>query len=133
MARPKLEIDEEQVYELSKIQCTTAEMAAVLDCSPDTLERRFAAIMKRGREEGKKSLKRKQYEVAMGGNVTMLIWLGKQLLDQREKVEQRTEFSGQVKVEQKQVLVDEFLSLLSNKANERTNEPTHIHSPRQAQ
>ena len=39
--------------------------------------------IKRGR--GKIGLRRKQYEVAMAGNVPMLIWLGKQYLDQAEK------------------------------------------------
>ena len=66
------------------IQCTTSEMSAVLKCSPDTLERRFAAIIKNGREYGKMSIKRMQYKKAMEGNVGMLIWLGKQLLGQRE-------------------------------------------------
>jgi len=32
-------------------------------------------------------LAQKQYEVAMSGNVTMLIWLGKQYLSQSEKQE----------------------------------------------
>jgi hypothetical protein len=59
-------------------------MAAVLGCSADTLERRFAAVIKEGREQGKMSLKRKQYEVAMSGNVSMLIWLGKNILGQRD-------------------------------------------------
>jgi hypothetical protein len=30
------------------------------------------------------SLKRKQFDMAMKGNVTMLIWLGKQTLGQRD-------------------------------------------------
>lgn len=119
MARPPKPIDSKQVMELAKISCTMNEMAAVLGCSVDTLERRFADIIKEGREHGRMSLKRKQYEVAMGGNVTMLIWLGKQLLDQSEKVVQRTELSGQVKVERDQKAIEEFRELLSNKFNER--------------
>lgn len=85
MARPRKKIDPEQVRKLAAIQCTTAEMAAVLNCSSDTLERRFAAILKEGRANGCMSLKRKQYELAMSGNVGMLIWLGKQHLGQYEK------------------------------------------------
>lgn len=84
MARPKLVIDEEQVKKLAAINCSYAEMAAVLDCNESTLLRRYAEVIQKGRANGKMSLKRKQYELAMGGNVTMLIWLGKQLLDQRE-------------------------------------------------
>ena len=87
MARPKLEINSEQVRKLALIQCTMNEMASVLGCSVDTLERRFADIIKEGREQGTMSLKRKQYEIAMGGNVTMLIWLGKIVLKQVEKRE----------------------------------------------
>lgn len=89
--RPKKDIDEEQVLRLAAINCSYAEMAAVLGCDESTLTRRFAQVIKKGREQGNMSLKRKQYEIAMGGNVTMLIWLGKQRLDQREKIEQRTE------------------------------------------
>lgn len=88
MARPKKEIDEDQVLKLAAINCSLAEMAAVLNCSVDTLGRRFAEVIEKGRKQGNMSLKRKQFEVAMGGNVTMLIWLGKQRLDQSEKVVQ---------------------------------------------
>ena len=38
------------------------------------------------------SIRRKQAEVAMAGNVTMLIWLGKQRLGQRDRFD--TEHSG---------------------------------------
>lgn len=89
MARPKLQINEEQVKQLAAINCSYAEMAAVLDCDESTLSRRFAQAIKKGRETGTMSLKRKQWEIAMGGHVTMLIWLGKQMLGQTEKVEQR--------------------------------------------
>ena len=85
MARPKKKIDAEQVKKLAAIHCTNEEIASVVGCSKDTLERRFAAILKDGRAAGKMSLKRKQYELAMNGNVTLLIWLGKILLGQREE------------------------------------------------
>lgn len=90
MARPRKKIDPEQVKQLAMIQCSNAEMAAVLGCSHDVLERRFASAIKEGREHGKSSLKRAQYKLAMNGNATMLIWLGKQHLDQKDK----TEYSG---------------------------------------
>jgi hypothetical protein len=86
MARPKKKIDSEQVRELAAINCSYAEMAAVLRCDPKTLSTRFLKVIQEGREHGKMSLKRKQYEVAMSGNVTMLIWLGKQTLGQRDQV-----------------------------------------------
>lgn len=85
MPRHKLPIDEAQVEKLAAIMCTMNEMGSVLNCSVDTLERRFADVIQKGRDRGKMSLKRKQYETAMGGNVTMLIWLGKQHLGQKDK------------------------------------------------
>ena len=96
MARPPLDIDEEQVAKLAAINCSYEEMAAVLGCNPSTLTRRFAQAIEKGRSHGRMSLKRKQYEVAMGGNVTMLIWLGKQLLGQTDKVEQKIETLSQM-------------------------------------
>lgn len=82
MARPKKVIDPEQVKKLAMINCSLAEMAAVLGCNESTLQRRFAQVIKEGREQGKSSLKKKQFQVAMSGNVSMLIWLGKITLGQ---------------------------------------------------
>lgn len=84
MARPKKIVDEDQIMKLAAINCSYAEIAAVVGVDPSTLTRRFAQVIEKGREQGKMSLKRKQYEVAMGGNVSMLIWLGKQILGQRD-------------------------------------------------
>jgi hypothetical protein len=57
------------------------------DVSKDTLERNYAALIQKGKEEGKASLRRTQYLAAQKGNVTMMIWLGKQLLGQKERAE----------------------------------------------
>lgn len=93
--RPLTEIDWEQVEEMCFIQCTGEEMAAILKISFDTLERAIQREHKMGFAEyykihasgGKKSLRRVQFDKAMDGNVPMLIWLGKQMLGQTEKVE----------------------------------------------
>lgn len=85
MPKPKIPIDEAQVEKLAAIMCTMEEIGSIVNCSVDTLERRFAETIKKGRDKGKMSLKRKQYEMAIGGNVTMLIWLGKQHLGQRDR------------------------------------------------
>lgn len=87
MARPKLEIDEKLVEALARISCTYEEIASVVGCSVDTLERRFADQIEQGRQQGKTSLRRKQFEVALAGDRGMLIWLGKQVLKQTEKQE----------------------------------------------
>jgi hypothetical protein len=64
----------------------------VLRVSEDTIERwckrtyelGFADAYKKFSATGKTSLRRSQFNVALQGNPTMLIWLGKQYLGQRE-------------------------------------------------
>ena len=62
-------------------------IATILGCSTDTLHRRFAAVIKKGYERGNHSLRLMQYQKAMDGNTTMLIWLGKQRLGQSDRSE----------------------------------------------
>lgn len=84
--RPKFVIDYALVADLAKIHCTQAEIAAILGCSVDTLARdaEFCGVYKKGIEEGRSSLRRLQWAKANEGNPTMLVWLGKQLLGQRD-------------------------------------------------
>ena len=90
MGRPRLEFDPRQVEELGKIQSTHSELAAVLGVSLDTIKRRlkddaeFCTVYEKGLENGKSSLRRLQWKAALGGNITMQIWLGKQYLAQRD-------------------------------------------------
>lgn len=102
MARPTKKIDPELLDKLAAIHCTMEEMAAVFDCSVDTLERRFADVIKKGKAKGRASLRRLQYESAQKGNTGMLVWLGKQLLNQRDQPEQA---QVQVSVDGKNVKV----------------------------
>lgn len=78
-------IDENIVYELAKMHCNNKEIAAVVGVSVDTIERRFAVLVDKGKEEGRATLRRLQWQQAMKGNIMMLIWLGKQLLGQKDK------------------------------------------------
>jgi hypothetical protein len=95
--RPKKDIDSEQVLELAKLHCTIEEMSAVFNCDRKTLYNRFHDVIERGKEQGKMSLRRKQVEMALSGNVPMLIWLGKNYLGQTDK--QEIEHSGGITVE----------------------------------
>jgi hypothetical protein len=85
--RPKLEIDGDLVEKLAGIGCPNKEIAAITGCSVDTLDRHFAEVIAKGRENGKTRLRKKQIEVALAGNVTMLIFLGKNMLGQADKQE----------------------------------------------
>ena len=94
MARPKLQISNEDVEKLAAIGCTTKEIATFFDCSDDTIERRFAGPLHKGREKGKTRLRRSMWQAVDRGNITMMIWLSKQILGMREKIEQTTEESS---------------------------------------
>lgn len=87
MARPKKQVDEALLEKLASIQCTNEELANMVGVSIDTLLRRYATLIKRARDNGRKSLRRMQWEAAQKGNVTMLIWLGKQYLGQKDKID----------------------------------------------
>lgn len=81
-----------------RVQCTQAEICDILGMSDTTLNRRiaerkldgitnFEGLYKRHSGEGKASLRRMQWKAAKDGNPTMLVWLGKQMLGQRDKQE----------------------------------------------
>ena len=94
--RPRYEVDYETLDKLCGIQCTGEECAAILKVDYDTLDRALKRDKKGGFTEyfaqkgafGKMSLRRKQYDQAMTGNSTMLVWLGKQWLGQTDRVEE---------------------------------------------
>ncbi len=88
MGNKLLPIDSNQVRKLAGMACTHEEIAHIVGCCRDTLEKRFPAELKEGGEEVSISIKRKQFKVALEDeNVTMLIWLGKQYADQSDKRE----------------------------------------------
>jgi len=87
VGRPKIDIDPEQVTRLARLHCTMQEMADFFGCHRDTLHNNFSAEIDKGRSEGNISLRRKQWQMAVEkGNVVMLIWLGKQMLGQRNEI-----------------------------------------------
>lgn len=106
MGRPRVEIDMGVLTGMCQILCTAEECAEVLGCSVDTIDKRlheatgegFAAFYAKHSGEGKRSLRRAQFQTALGtpakdgipavpGNPTMQIWLGKQILGQKDRQE----------------------------------------------
>lgn len=91
MARPKIFIDKSQFENLCKMQCTIKEIAGFFECSHDTIERfckseygkTFSEIFGDKRATGLISLRRSQFRLAEN-NAAMAIWLGKQLLGQKD-------------------------------------------------
>lgn len=104
--RKRIPIDSAQVEKLATIHCTQDEIAGFFDIARENFNRRvngqdaegetLRMAMERGRAKGRASLRRKQYEQAVAGNSTMLIWLGKNILGQKDVVV--TEHAGEMTV-----------------------------------
>lgn len=91
----KLQFSDEivkQIEGLARIQCTMREAGAVLGVNEVTFSRflqahgKALAAWEHGKEQGKASLRRNQYRMAEN-NPTMAIWLGKQMLGQKDRHE----------------------------------------------
>jgi len=80
-------IDRELVYRLACIQCSDQEIAEVVGTSVQTLRKRFGKILDKGKQEGRKSLRRAMYEKALNGDSRLQIFLSKQYLGMRDTPE----------------------------------------------
>lgn len=93
MSKFKIVIDPIQLGKLAELCCSLEEVAAYFRCSTATIKYRISrdplkTIWEMGLARGRISLRRAQLQAAHNGDRTMLIWLGKQLLGQVDKVEQ---------------------------------------------
>lgn len=85
-------INWDEVSEFLKAGCTGVEIAASLGMCPDNLYSRcekennveFSVYSAQKRADGNALLRKAQYDKALTKDNMMLIWLGKQRLDQRE-------------------------------------------------
>jgi len=85
IGRNKTVIPEEQVYELAKLHCTNKEMADFFDVPLSTFTDNFRDIITKGKLETKQRLRAAQLKLALNGDRTLLIWLGKNILGQSEQ------------------------------------------------
>lgn len=104
MGRPKKKLNLKLAEKLAAVMCTQEEIAGILDVSVDTLQRNedFCGIYKKAQETAKMSLRRSQYKKALNGDTTMLIWLGKVYLGQKETVSQEVSLIPQITIAQDQ-------------------------------
>jgi hypothetical protein len=100
--RPRIEFDLSTVEGLGRIGATIDDMVHVLPASKRTIADRmadtesdFRIAYEKGRSLLNSSLRRKQIQVAMSGNVAMLIWLGKQHLSQTDRQDTRIELTAE--------------------------------------
>ena len=96
MGRPLFVVEWDKVDAMAAIDCTQEEIASVLGCDIATLNRAskrerkitFAEYLGQKRLAGNVSLRRAQWKKAVEErDKTLLIWLGKQRLGQRQNPE----------------------------------------------
>jgi hypothetical protein len=88
----RLILTEEQVRQLgimAEFGLSLDEMTQILGVckSKATLSNRYGDVIEQGRARGNYMLRRRQYDIAMQGDVKMLVHLGKTRLGQRETTE----------------------------------------------
>lgn len=91
MGRPLTDINEKMVAKLALRGNNNCDIAAYFGVDESTIRERFPEILRKNRALRRARLRAKQYEQALKGNTTMLIWLGKQELDQADKQETKNE------------------------------------------
>lgn len=90
--RPQIEIDKLEFEKLCEFQATKKDIANTFNVGEATIDRwcqrtygmNFEDTFDRKRVKGLNSLRAKQYETAMKGNVSMMIWLGRNWLGQKD-------------------------------------------------
>lgn len=94
MARPKAKINWDEAGRLAQAGCNGVQIAAYFGIHYNTLEQRsqkdlnchFSEFLQQNRSHGDALLLAKQFEAALKDKDRgMLIWLGKQRLDQKDK------------------------------------------------
>lgn len=108
MGRPRKEIDLAKLGKLASLLVSIEDAAILLDVGRETLKRRLKddeeirRVWDRGRAEARQNLRAAQLSAALGGwsvspatgkeiyrqpSITMQIWLGKNELDQTDKID----------------------------------------------
>jgi len=87
--RPKLEFDLNQIKLFGQFKATFETMAEWYGCSTQTITRKmkeeeFSQAYKKGFSVTKMKISEAQIKYALQGNPTLLIWVGKQYLGQRD-------------------------------------------------
>jgi len=85
--RPRKVISAAEVQKMAAIGCTQEEIAKVKGVSATTIMRNYGDAYEKGFATMQMSLRRRQMRAALAGSNTMMIWLGKQYLGQRDKAE----------------------------------------------
>ena len=84
VGRNKIIVPPEEVEHLASLGVSDREIAAYFDVHENTLRYNFKEYLTKGRHNLKITLRQAQLRVALEGNPTLLIWLGKNILNQND-------------------------------------------------
>ena len=88
MARPKkYNIKENEVKKLASYGCSNVEIADFYGCDKSLIRKSYSEFLNKGRADMKFKLRKLQWKSADKGNVTMQIFLGKNILGQKDRHE----------------------------------------------
>ena len=128
MASPKKKIYYDLAERRARIHCTNEEIASCLGISKsywyDLIKRdaKLSDTIEKARDEGRASLRRLQWQNATQGNVTMQIWLGKQILSQNDI--SRNEITGKngdaIRIEEEAAAARSVIEAAIDRAVERS-------------
>ena len=91
MARPKkYDIKPDEVEKLASFGCTNTEIASFFGCDESLIRKSYSEYLAKGRDKGKIRLRTMMWKTAENGNVSMQIWLSKQILGMSDKQEVKT-------------------------------------------
>jgi hypothetical protein len=104
--RKAAQIDLRELEKLSSLQCSDEEIAAWFGVSVRTIQTRrkqslFAEAMRRGQARGRISVRRAQWRLLEAGNGPIAVWLGKNLLGQKDTMQITGANGGPVQTESK--------------------------------
>jgi len=98
--RPRKKIPKKLIEEYIKIGLPIRKIAGLINVDEKTIRNNFSAELKKRKHkkiielyEKKEKLKQAQWESAiMDKNTTMMIWLGRNYLGQKEKIENKEQY-----------------------------------------
>jgi len=85
VGRNKTVIPEEEFTKLAELHCTWQEISDWYSVPVSTLRDNFADLYQKGTTATKQRLRQAQLKLAMNGDRSMLIWLGKNILGQSDQ------------------------------------------------
>ena len=85
--RKLIPIDPKVVEGMARVGATDGEIGDFVGADANTIGRRFGELLTKSRSAMRLRLRQAQYKLAVEGNPTLCIWLGKQMLGQSDRQE----------------------------------------------